>query len=85
MSDELVKQQSHKAARLVPDHIWKLTQHYHDLLELKKHWESNGVPSPPHFLKELERADKAMAEALEEEWGQGGQYRKAEDERNKGR
>lgn len=74
MSDELVREQSHKAAKLVPDHIWKLTQHYHDLLELKRHWEASGVTSPPAFIRELERAHKRLIEVLDEEWGQGGQY-----------
>lgn len=76
MSEELVKKQTYKAATMIPDHIWKLTQHYHDLFELKKHWEMNGVPCPDSFTKELQRSHDLMLEALDEEWSQGGEYRK---------
>lgn len=74
MSDELIRQHSHKAAKAIPDHIWKLTQHYHDLFELKKHWEMNGTVCPPAFSKELQRAHDLLIATLDEEWGQGGAY-----------
>jgi hypothetical protein len=74
--DELLQEHATKSAHLVPDHIWKLTQHYHDLLELKRHWESAGTTCPPAFNKELQRAHEALLSTLEEEWGQGGVYHK---------
>lgn len=86
MSDDLINQQAQKAARVVPDHIWKLTQHYHDFFEIKKHWEANGIPCPPAFNKELQRAHDALLDALDAEWNQGGEYHKsAKEKRNDAR
>ena len=68
-----------KASVDVPEHIWRVTMHYHDLIYIKYYWESIGQPAPPEFMKELERTHKRLMVRLEEENNQGGAFDKRKD------
>lgn len=63
-----------KADKLVPEHIWRVTMHYHDLIYIKAFWESIGQVAPTSFTQELERTHQRLLEALDDERGQGGAF-----------
>jgi hypothetical protein len=63
----------------VPDHIWRVTMHYHDLIYIKYYWESIGQAAPSSFIEELERTHKRLMDRLDEERGQGGAFDKRKD------
>ena len=64
----------------IPERIWRMTMVYHDLIYIKYYWESIGQQVHSNFAKELERVDKRLHQLLEMEHGQGGTFRKLEQE-----
>jgi hypothetical protein len=74
-----VRDRDHKmeADEVVPERIWRLTMHYHDLIYIKYYWESIGQQAPQTFLEEMERTNKRLHEYLEVERNQGGAYHEA--------
>jgi hypothetical protein len=69
-----------RSDKFIPDHIWKITMHYHDLIYIKSYWESIGQHAPPFVLEELQRVHDILPTLLEEEQGQGGAYHKLKGE-----
>jgi hypothetical protein len=67
---------STRSEKYIPDHIWKITMHYHDLIYIKSYWESIGQPPPEFVLEELQRVHDILPDLLDEEKGQGGAYHK---------
>lgn len=61
-----------KAEREVPEHIWRVTMHYHDLVHIKEYWERTGIQAPRSFIEELKRSHDRLVSILDEETSQGG-------------
>ena len=66
----------------VPERVWRMTMHYHDLIYIKNYWESIGQQIPASFAEELERTSARLFEILESERGQGGAYHKPKGKAN---
>ena len=58
----------------VPERVWRVTMHYHDLIYIKAYWESIGQQMPEAFNAELKRNHVRMIAILEDENSQGGAY-----------
>lgn len=63
-----------RSEREVPDHIWRITMHYHDLVHIKEYWERTGIKAPQPFIDELQRSHDRLMAVLEEENTQGGAF-----------
>lgn len=66
--------------RLVPPNIMRLAQHFHNLIYIRYFYESLGQQPPEWTKAEMGRADKALQAELAREHGQGGRFRREEDE-----
>lgn len=64
----------HEADLEVPERVWRVTMHYHDLIYIKAYWESIGQQMPEAFGAELKRNHDRMIAILEDENSQGGAY-----------
>lgn len=77
----MTRDHRHEANTEVPERIWRMTMHYHDLIYIKHYWESIGQQVPASFNEELARTDARLMELLEDERNQGGAYHKPEKNR----
>lgn len=67
----------------VPERVWRVSMHYHDLIYIKAYWESIGQQVPDSFGRELKRTHERLMNILEDERNQGGAYyerKESEDE-----
>ena len=58
----------------VPNRVWRVSMHYHDLIYIKAYWESIGQQCPASFNEELARTHTRLMAILEDERNQGGAY-----------
>ena len=63
----------------VPERIWRVSMHYHDLIYIKAYWESIGQQVPSSFGEELARTHNRLMAILDDERNQGGAYYKEKE------
>lgn len=66
--------------KLVPPNIMRLAQHFHNLIYIRYFYESLGQQPPEWTKAEMARADKALQAELVREHGQGGRFRKGDED-----
>ena|SRR5882672_494848 len=66
--------------KLVPPNIMRLAQHFHNLIYIRYFYESLGQQPPDWTKAEMSRADRALQAELIREHGQGGRFRRVENE-----
>src|SRR5260370_42571687 len=65
----------------VPEGVYRLTLHYHNLIYIKNYWESIGQQLDPSLNMEIQRAHAELLLELESERGQGGRLRREDETR----
>lgn len=69
-----------RAEEEVPEHLWRLTMYYHDLMHVKWGYEAVGATPPKHVLTEIDRVHVRLETIVEREHQQGGAFHKQKKE-----
>jgi len=64
----------------VPEHVWRLTMYYHDLLHIKWGYYEVGGVCPEHIITEINRVHERLEHIITEETNQGGTFHKIKKE-----